>query len=310
MKVVVTGGAGFIGSHLAHSYVDRGSEVIVVDDLSTGRRENVPDGASLVVTDLNDPRLAEVLDGADLVLHQAASRAVQRSVDDPLATDLSNTHGTLSLLVASRQAGVGRVVVASSSSLYGGVAPRPTPESAPLTPKSPYAVSKLAAEQYTRVFAEVYGLETVALRYFNVFGPRQDPEGPYAAVIPRFIEAVAARRAPVIHGDGLQTRDFTFVEDVVRANELAAAADAKAVSGRTYNIACGQEHSLLDVLEDVYEILGRRVGPEHAAPRIGDVRASRADIAAAGADLGFRPAVSFRTGLERTVDWMRREGVI
>ena len=311
MKVVVTGGAGFIGSHLAHAWVADGHEVVVVDNLSTGTDEAVPDGARLAVVDVTDgPSLEQELAGAELVFHQAASRAVQRSVDDPLATDWSNTHGTLTVLVKARSVGVRRVIVASSSSLYGGVAPRPTPEASPLTPKSPYAVSKMAAEQYTRVFAEIYGLETVALRYFNVFGPRQRPEGPYAAVIPRFIEAVAAGRPPVVHGDGMQSRDFTYIDDVVTANRLAANAPADRVSGGVYNIAQGQEHSLRDLLEALYGILGRRVEPEYVDARAGDVRASRADISAAAADLGFMPAVDLRSGLERTVRWMQERGLI
>lgn len=310
VKVVVTGGAGFIGSHVAQSWLDDGHDVVVVDDLSSGRREHVPTGAELIVADVADTGLMRsIFEGVELVHHQAATRAVQRSVEDPLATDHSNTHGTLSVLVAARASGVRRVVVASSSSIYGGVAPRPTPETAPATPKSPYAVSKLAAEQYTRVFAEIYGLESVSLRYFNVFGPRQDPEGPYAAVIPVFIRALAAGAAPVIHGDGLQSRDFTYIADVVAANRLAADAPAEVVSGAAYNIAGGAEHSLLDLLEELYEIMDARVHPQHVPPRAGDARSSRADISAAGRDLGYSPRVGFRDGLQRTVEWFRDRGM-
>lgn len=304
MKVLVTGGAGFIGSHLVRSYLDEGHEVVVLDDLSTGFAENVPSGVELVegsITDLD--LLQKVMAGADVAFHEAAARAVSRSVDDPLGTDHANTHGTLNVLVAARDAGVRRIVLASSSSVYGGVAPLPTPETAPLTPKSPYAVTKLAGEHYARVFSELYGLETVSLRYFNVFGPRQRPDSAYAAVIPLFIDALSNGRAATVHGDGEQSRDFTYIDDVVLANRLAAEAPAEQVSGRAYNIARGEQTSLLELLEGLATILGVDAKREHVEPRVGDVRQSRADISAATADLGFEPKVDFAEGLRRTVDW-------
>ena len=304
MRVVVTGGAGFIGSHLVRAYLADGAEVVVLDDLSTGFVENVPSEAELIegsITDLDLVQKAMV--GAELVFHEAAARAVSRSVDDPIGTDHANTHGTLNVLVAARDAGVRRAVLASSSSVYGGVAPLPTPESAPLTPKSPYAVTKVAAENYARVFSELYSLETVSLRYFNVFGPRQRPDSAYAAVIPLFIDALSNGKPAVVHGDGTQSRDFTFIDDVVLANRLAAEAPAERVSGRAFNIARGEQTSLLDLLEGLGAILGVEVHREHVDPRPGDVRHSRADVSAARADLDFDPRVTFSDGLARTVEW-------
>lgn len=309
MKVVVTGGAGFIGSHLADAWLAEGAEVVVLDDLSTGREANVPSAAELVVGDVADlDVVGKVMAGARLVLHQAASRAVQRSVEDPIGTDRANTLGTLNVLSAARDAGVKRLILASSSSIYGGVAPLPTAESAPPMPKSPYAVSKMAGEHYARVFSELYGLETVALRYFNVFGPRQSPDSAYAAVIPLFITALASGRAPEVHGDGLQSRDFTYIDDVVRANQLAASADAITVSGRAYNIARGESHTLLDLIAELQRVLDVSVAPVHVGVRPGDVRRSQADTAAARRDLGFDPSVPLTEGLARTVAWMAGSG--
>lgn len=306
MKVAVTGGAGFIGSHLARAALDRGAEVTVLDDLSTGFRENMPQGVRLVEGSIVDPEAVRAaLAGASLVFHEAASRAVLRSVEDPVGTDRVNTQGTLNVLEAAR-AGVGaRVVLASSSSVYGGEAPLPTPESAPLTPKSPYAVSKLAGEHYARVYHELYGLETVSLRYFNVFGPRQRPDSAYAAVIPLFIAALLGGERPRVEGDGEQFRDFTYIDDVVRANLAAADAPASVVGGKVYNIARGDRVSVLRILEVLGDILGVDPAPEFAAPRPGDVRRSSADITAARRDLGWEPQVSFTEGLRRAVEWIR-----
>jgi UDP-glucose 4-epimerase len=305
MLVVVTGGAGFIGSNLVEALLARGDSVRVLDDLSGGHRRNVPDGVDLIEARVDDgPAVARAVEGADAVLHQAAHRAVLRSVEDPLSTDTANVHGTLTVLKASADAGVARVVYASSSSVYGGAADRPTPETAALLPRSPYAVTKLAGEHYCRVFAELYGLETVALRYFNVFGPRQRPDSAYAAVIPLFIDALKAGRSPEVQGDGGQSRDFTFVSDVVAANLAALHAPAATVSGRAYNIAGGREITLLEVLGELAEILGVDVEPTFVSPRAGDVRHSCADVGAAARDLGFTTAVSFRDGLERTVEWL------
>ena len=301
---VVTGGAGFIGSHVAQGLLDEGYDVRVLDDLSSGNIDNVPTSADLVVGDAADATVTNaVIQGADVVLHQAAHRAVLKSVEDPLATDTANVHGTVAVLDASRRAGVQRVVYASSSSVYGGSDVLPTPERTPSVPRSPYAVSKLAGEQYCRVFAELYGLETVALRYFNVFGPRQRPDSAYTAVIPLFIDALARGEAPTIHGDGRQTRDFTYVSDVVRANLAAVAAPGERCSGHAYNISGGKRSSLIELLERLEKLVGRRVEPRFASPRSGDVRHSEADITAAGSDLGYVPLVGFHAGLRETVAW-------
>lgn len=310
MKALVTGGAGFIGSNLADALLARGDEVRVLDDISTGFRDNVHPDVELVVGDIRDrDTVAAAVAGCEVVFHEAAHRAVLKSVDQPLATDEANTRGTLHVLDAARDAGVRRVVIASSSSVYGGAEVLPTPESAPLRPRSPYAVSKLAAEQYTRVFAELYGIETVALRYFNVFGPRQRPDSQYAAVIPLFIDALRSGRAPLVHGDGEQSRDFTFIDDTVAANLAAATAPADVASGGIYNIACGDRHSLLELLAVLGRILGVDVAPSFGASRPGDVRNSCADISAARRDLAYEPRVSFEDGLERTVAWFTRSSV-
>lgn len=304
MRALVTGGAGFIGSNLAEALLERGCDVTVLDNLSTGFAEHVPAGAKLVEGDISDlDTVRGAVAGAEAVFHQAASRAVLRSVDDPIATDRVNTLGTLNVLLAARDEGVRRVILASSSSVYGGVAVLPTPEDAPLRPKSPYAVSKLAGEEYARVFSELYGLETVALRYFNVFGPRQRPDSAYAAVIPLFIEALSRRERPTVHGDGEQFRDFTYIDSVVEANLLAMEADATTVSGRAYNIARGDRSSLLELLAKLGAILGVTPEPVFTDPRPGDVRQSCADLTAARRDLGFDPAVDLTEGLRRTVAW-------
>jgi UDP-N-acetylglucosamine/UDP-N-acetyl-alpha-D-glucosaminouronate 4-epimerase len=306
MRSLLTGGAGFIGSHIADALVKAGHEVVVVDDLSTGYAENLPAGAVLVVGSVADEALVrDAMTGCEVVFHQAAHKAVLRSVEHPLTTDLANTHGTLTVLQAARDAGVRRFVHASSSSVYGGAAAVPTPESAPLTPKSPYAVSKLAAEHYCRVFHELYGLETVALRYFNVYGPRQRPDATYAAVIPLFVDALLHGRDPLVHGDGLQSRDFTYVADVVAANIAAAQAPAERCAGKVYNIAAGATWSLLDLLRILGDLLGVVPRPCFADPRPGDVRMSQADARAAAADLDFRCDTTLEDGLERTVAWLR-----
>jgi len=301
MRCLVTGGAGFIGSNLVDALVARGDEVRVLDDLSTGHRDNLNAKADLSEAEVSDAAaVRSAVEGCELVFHQAAHRAVLRSVEDPLATDTANVHGTLTVLEAARAAGVRRLVYASSSSVYGGADLRPTPETAPLLPRSPYAVTKLTGEHYCRVYSELHGLETVALRYFNVFGLRQRPDSMYAAVIPLFIDALRNGRRPTVHGDGQQSRDFTFIDDVVAANLAAASAPAAAASGNAYNIACGGEYTLLELLERLGEIIGVNVEPEHTEPRAGDVRHSCADVSAAARDLGWTAAVAFRDGLERT----------
>jgi UDP-glucose 4-epimerase len=304
MRALVTGGAGFIGSNLADALLARGAEVRVFDNLSTGFLDNVPGDAELLEGDIRDEAAVRAaVAGADVVFHQAAHRAVLQSVQDPLSTDLANTHGTLLILKAAQDAGVRRVVAASSSSVYGGAKELPTPESAPLVPRSPYAVSKLAGETYCRVWSELFGLETVALRYFNVYGPRQRPDSAYAAVIPLFTAALRTGARPIVHGDGGQSRSFAYIDDVVAANLAAAAAPAESCSGKAYNIAGSSTHTLLELLDELGAILGVEVEPEHTAPRAGDIRHSFADLSAAARDLGWQPNVSLVDGLRRTVDW-------
>ena len=304
MRALVTGGAGFIGSSLAETLVAAGHDVRVLDDLSSGFRENVPAAAQLFEGDVADAGVAgRAVAGCDAVFHQAAHRAVLRSVNDPVATDTANTHGTLVLLKAAADAGVGRFVYASSSSVYGGAAVMPTPESAELHPRSPYAVSKLAGELYCRVFAELYGLEAVSLRYFNVYGPRQRPDSAYAAVIPLFIDAVRSGTPPTVHGDGLQSRSFTFIDDVVAANLAAVEAPASAAQGQAYNIAGETTQTLLDILALIGTHLGAVIAPVHTGPRPGDVRHTWGDPSAAAAALGFRTTVDMPDGLARTISW-------
>lgn len=298
----MTGGAGFIGSNVVDALVASGDDVVVLDDLTTGFVENLNPKATFVEGSVSDDELVgRVVAGCEVVFHQAAHRAVARSVEAPLATDTANVHGTLAVLVAAKDAGVRRVVYASSSSVYGGAEVRPTPENAPLLPRSPYAVTKLTGEHYCRVFAELYGLETVALRYFNVFGPRQRPDSMYAAVIPLFIDALRNGRRPTVHGNGTQSRDFTYIDDVVAANLAAAAAPAANASGNAYNVACGGEHSLLELLDLLGDIIGTSVEPTYTDPRPGDVTHSRADASAAARDLGWTATVTFAEGLKRTV---------
>lgn len=302
MTALVTGGAGFIGSHLVDALATAGQEVRVLDDLSTGVAEWVPPDVELVVGDVSDETvLCKAMDGVDVVFHQAAHRAVQRSVEHPLRTDRANTHGTLAVLKAAVDAGVRRVVYASSSSVYGGAETMPTPETAPLEPRSPYAVSKVAGEHYCRVFADLYELETVALRYFNVYGPRQRPDSAYATVVPLFVRALSNGEPPTVHGDGRQSRDFTYIDDVVRANLAAALAPARDCSGRAYNVAGGSAHSLLDLLDILGGLLGADPRPVFTGPRAGDVRHTRADITAGNLDLGYEPRVGFEEGLRQTV---------
>jgi UDP-glucose 4-epimerase len=301
--VLVTGGCGFIGSHLARTLLARGDRVRVLDSLVSGDRTNLGADLSrveLFAGDLNDlPVLTRAVKDVDLVFHQAALASVPRSIEDPLATHAACTTGTLNLLHAAQQAGVKRVVYAASSSAYGN---QPTPlksEQDLPSPLSPYAAAKLAAEHYCHAFFHSYGLETVCLRYFNVFGPRQDPNGPYAAVVPLFARKLLAGEAPTIYGDGLQTRDFTYIDNVVQANLLAASVPAAA--GLTFNVGSGQATNLLDMLARLQQILGTNLPPTFAPARIGDVRDSLADISRAREVLGYQPSVDLSEGLRRTV---------
>jgi UDP-glucose 4-epimerase len=282
--------------------LDRGHAVRVLDDLFSGSREDVPAAAEVTVGSVVDEdAVRAAVSGVDVVFHLAAHRSVPRSIDHPLATDLANVHGTMTVLTAARDAGVRRVVYASSSSVYGSTEQLPTPESAVTRPRSPYAVSKLAGEHYCRVFTEVFGLETTSLRYFNVYGPGQPPGSQYAGVIPLFVDALRNGTQLVVHGDGKQSRDFTYIDDAVTAT--LAAADAPAASGRVYNVAGGTPYSLLELLEILGRLLGATPHPEHVGARPGDVRRTWADPEAARQDLGFSCAVSFEEGLRRTVDW-------
>jgi UDP-glucose 4-epimerase len=304
MRALVTGGAGFIGSHLADALLAQGHEVAVLDNLVTGRLDNVPAGAELIEGDVSDEAaVARAVAGCEVVYHQAALGSVARSVELPLNSDTANTHGTLAVLQGAHLAGVRRVVLASSSSVYGGASQVPTPESSPLMPRSPYAVTKMTGEHNARVFWELHGLETVCLRYFNVFGPRQRPDSQYAAVIPLFIDALLSGTTPTVHGDGRQSRDFTFVADTVQANLLAGSAPAERCAGKVFNIARGKPASLLDLLDILAAEVGVSVAPQHTASRPGDIRHSHADISAARRDLGYEPTVPFRDGLARTLSW-------
>jgi nucleoside-diphosphate-sugar epimerase len=304
----VTGGAGFIGSHLVDELLRRGSTVRVVDDFSTGRRENLPASRRMEIIegDIADPAVARrAAAGASIVLHQAAIPSVPRSVEDPAASHHANVDGTLQVLIAARDAGVKRVVFAGSSSVYGNAPVLPKREDMPPRPLSPYALQKLVGEEYCRLFTELYGLETVVTRYFNVFGPRQSPGSPYSGVISLFIDAMLAGQAPRIHGDGGQTRDFTYVDDVVQGVLLAA--ERPGVEGRVLNVAAGGRVSLLDLLHALQSILATTVDPILGPPRAGDVRDSVADISEARRLLGFAPKTTFVDGLRQTVEWFRTQ---
>jgi UDP-glucose 4-epimerase len=303
LQLLVTGGGGFIGSHLVERLLREGHRVRVLDNFTTGHRRNLApfmEDIDLVEGDLQSyERAHAAVRGCEIVLHQAAMPSVPRSVQDPLTSNASNVIGTLNVLLAARDSDVRRVVFASSSSVYGAMPELPKREALPALPISPYAVAKLAGEGYCRSFSEVYGLETVALRYFNVFGPRQDPLSQYAAVIPNFINAVADDQAPVVFGDGEQSRDFTYVDNVVEANVLAMAAPG--VAGRVYNVASGERISLNALVETIGRVMGRVVTPRYAEPRPGDVKHSMADTSRAQAELGYGVAVGFEDGLARTV---------
>jgi nucleoside-diphosphate-sugar epimerase len=303
MRVLVTGGAGFIGSHLVARLLADGHEVRILDSLVTGRRQNLDglDDAELIEGDVQSfERVHYASRGCDVVLHQAALPSVPRSIQDPLMTNVVNVTGTLNVLLAARDNDCRRVVYASSSSVYGSDPQLPKVETARPRPISPYAVSKLAGEGYCGSFSSVYGLESVALRYFNVFGPRQDPNSQYSAVIPRFIAAALDGQRPTVYGDGEQSRDFTYVDNVVEANVLAMTAPKAA--GAVMNLACGERTSLNTVLEQLSEIIGAPVEADYCESRAGDVKHSQAAIEQARELLGFEPAIGFREGLQRTFE--------
>ncbi len=311
-KYLVTGGAGFIGSHIVRRLVARGDEVTVLDSFLTSSRENLKDVADkieLIEGDIRDAKLVlDVMKGAQYCLHQAALPSVPRSVEDPATSNDINVNGTLNVLLAAKEAGVERLVYASSSSVYGDSPALPKHEEMPTRPLSPYAITKLTGEFYAQAFHSLYGLPTVSLRYFNVFGPGQPPDSPYAAVVPIFIALMAADKPAVVHGDGEQSRDFCYVDNVVSANLLACSAPAEEAAGKIFNIACEERHTINELIAGLNDLLGKQIEPKHIAPREGDVRDSLADIALAKRHLGYEPGVQFAEGLSLTVDWFREGG--
>jgi len=334
MKVLVTGGAGFIGSHLVEALLKKGETVRILDDLSTGKMENLQGATGCPVPDMEGQSMgprritlgkqAEFIwgnitdlktchaacEGVSCVFHLAALGSVQRSVEDPLAAHQANATGTLHMLLAAKEAGARRFMYASSSSVFGNLSTDPEEvkakeESDPLHPESPYAATKLMGEYYCRIFFQLFGLETVALRYFNVFGPRQDPNSIYSAVIARFMHALLSGKSPVIYGDGNQSRDFTYVENVVRANLLAM--EAPGVAGRVFNIACSRGISVNDLLARLQEISGIRMPARFEPARTGEIRHSLSSIRQARAHLKYEPGVSFQEGLAATWEWFRKD---
>lgn len=303
---LVTGGAGFIGSHIAEALVKKGKSVIVLDNFVTGNPENlrhIRSDLRLIRGDIrNLPLLKRALRGVNYVLHQAALRSVPRSVENPSDSNEVNVTGTLNVLLAAKSNGVKRVVYASSSSIYGDNPTLPKREDQKPSPVSPYAVSKLSGELYSRVFSKIFGVETVSLRYFNVFGPRQDPRSKYAAVVPLFMRQALRGEPLTIHGDGKQSRDFTYIDNVVEANLLAL--KARRANGEVFNVACGERFSLLQMAGLIERLLKKRLRRIHAASRAGDVRHTLADISRARRLLNWRPSVSFEEGIRRTLSYL------
>jgi len=306
---LVTGGAGFIGSHLVETLATRGQRVRVLDNFSTGQRENlahVKPAPEIVEGDVSDPAaVTRAVQGAEIVFHLAARASVQFSIDDPLGSHQSCATGTLQVLVAARKAGVRRLVYAGSASAYGIPAGEVQTEADPLRALSPYAAAKLAGEFYCQAFTASFGLESVVLRFFNIFGPRQRADSPYSGVIALFTDAMLKGKTPRINGDGQQSRDFTYVGDVVQA--LTKAVDTPGISGRTYNVGTGRGTSVLDLVKVLNRLLGTQLKPEHGPARAGDIRHSRADIGAIRRDLGYEPAITFEEGLARTLEWYRTQ---
>ena len=304
---LVTGGAGFIGSHLVEYLQNRGEKVRVLDNFSTGKMENlepVLERIDLIKGDVRDRKVCEeAVRGIDFILHQAAVCSVPRSIEDPVATNETNVNGTLNLLIAAKNAKVKRFVCASSSSVYGDSETLPKVETMNPSPGSPYAVTKYAQENYCKVFYEIYGLETVCLRYFNVYGSKQDPHSPYSAVIPSFIRSLLLDESPIIYGDGEQTRDFTYVSDCVQANLKAC--HTQGIGGGVFNIAAGKRISINQLYRELVNLLGKEIEPIYAGPRQGDIRHSLADITMAEAKMRYSPQHDIRAGLEKSVQWYR-----
>jgi len=311
MLYLVTGGAGFIGSNIVKELLARKEQVRVLDNFATGKRENIlpyknDPNLEIIEGDLRSFHIVrDAVKGVDYVLHQGALPSVPRSINDPITTNDVNILGTLNILEAAREFNVKRVIYASSSSVYGNTETLSKREDMPVSPLSPYAVTKFAAERYCQIYYSLYGLETVALRYFNVFGPNQDPTSQYSAVIPLFIKAVHSDTAPVIYGNGTQSRDFTYVINNVEANLLACT--AKGVAGEVFNIACGKKYTLLELVQEINTALGKQIEPKFAPERSGDVKHSLADISKAEKMLGYQPKVDFQTGIRKAVEFFTRQ---
>jgi nucleoside-diphosphate-sugar epimerase len=304
---LVTGGAGFIGSHLVEYLQNRGERVRVLDNFSTGKMENVEpflEHVDLVKGDVRDRKACEeAVKGIDCIFHQAAVCSVPRSIEDPMATNETNVDGTLNLLIAAKEARVKRFICASSSSVYGDSDVLPKVETMNTNPSSPYGVTKHVQENYCRIFFKIYGVQTVCLRYFNVYGPRQDPYSPYAAVIPSFIKSLLRDESPTIYGDGEQTRDFTFVSDCIQANWKAC--HVQGIAGGVFNIATGKRIAINQLYRELVKLLGKEVSPIHASPRDGDIRHSLADITMAKAKMGYSPRFTVEAGLKKSLPWYR-----
>ena len=307
MYFLVTGGAGFIGSHLVHRLVEQNHKVRVLDNLATGKRHNLDVVAGKIDFIEGDMRDAAICNracaGVEVVFHEAALPSVPKSIEDPQPSHSTNMDGTFNMLMAARDAKVRRFVYAASSSAYGDTPTLPKVESMRETPLSPYAIQKLAGEHYCSVFAQCFGLQTISIRYFNVFGPRQDPASQYAAAIPAFVTKILAGESPMIYGDGEQTRDFTYIENVIHANLLAA--NAPRTNGEVCNVACGEHVTVNQVIAEINKLLGTNVKPRYVPERPGDIKHSWADIELAGKLLGFKPVVGFNEGLRRAIDWYK-----
>ena len=307
--ILVTGGAGFIGSNIVEELVRQNARVRVVDNLSTGKRENLEAFSNKIefmeLDICNLTELRDAMKGVEFVLHQAAIPSVPRSIEDPIASHNADLTGTLHVLWAAKQAGVNRVIYAASSSAYGNSQELPKREDLPAKAISPYGLMKYAGEEYCRLFSELYGLETISLRYFNVFGPRQDPSSQYSGVLSRFITEMLNGQSPTIFGDGEQSRDFTYVANVVRGNLLAC--QAKGVAGKMYNVACGKNVTLNQVVVSLNKLLGTKLTSNYSSARVGDIKHSLADISRAARDLNYTPFVDFDTGLKLTVEWYRKK---